>query len=358
VLADADFVNGRYWLLLASDAGHALQIDMRGLAPWSEWPMQAQTSPVRVALVSAGQHFVLQAGRSDGAAWRFDFSKHLATDSQPFDVVAEVQVGWSQLPWGWMLAWVALVTVLLTGLRVSRQQHQARRRAEALQRLGKIARLNALGERATGTAHEVNQPLAAVLVNTQAAKRLLADTPPDIVTAQSAMADAAQQAQRAAEVVGRLRRSVDSPDAAAEVKAVDLHAALHGALYLLAPQLQQYGVAPAVQVAAAVHVQADPLELANQSAATAVASCAANNSAVTATVVDRAGSIRAVQRADNAGPHTLGASLQKAYTSASAKNNTQAMMEASQKIPQRPTWCIFPVTYCWAAACRCAWVTK
>lgn len=75
------------------------------------------------------------------------------------------------------------------------------------------------------------------------------------------------------------------------------------------------------------------LELANQIAAATVASCAANNYAVTATVVDRAGSIRAVQRADNAGPHTLGASLQKAYTSASAKNTTLAMMEASQKNP-------------------------
>lgn len=75
------------------------------------------------------------------------------------------------------------------------------------------------------------------------------------------------------------------------------------------------------------------LELANRIAAAAVASCAAGNYAVAATVVDRAGGIRAVQRADNAGPHTLGASLQKAYTSASARNNTQAMMEASQKNP-------------------------
>jgi uncharacterized protein GlcG (DUF336 family) len=75
------------------------------------------------------------------------------------------------------------------------------------------------------------------------------------------------------------------------------------------------------------------LELANQIAAATVASCSASNYAVTATVVDRAGGIRAVQRADNAGPHTLAASLQKAYTSASAKNTTLAMMEAAQKNP-------------------------
>ena len=75
------------------------------------------------------------------------------------------------------------------------------------------------------------------------------------------------------------------------------------------------------------------LELANQIAASAVATCATNGYAVSATVVDRAGGVRAVQRADNAGPHTLGASQQKAFTSASAKNNTLAIMEISQKNP-------------------------
>ena len=75
------------------------------------------------------------------------------------------------------------------------------------------------------------------------------------------------------------------------------------------------------------------LELANQIAAASVASCSAKGYAVTATVVDRSGQVRAIQRADNAGPHTLAASQQKAYTSASARNNTQAMMESAQKNP-------------------------
>ena len=54
---------------------------------------------------------------------------------------------------------------------------------------------------------------------------------------------------------------------------------------------------------------------------------------MTATDFERAGTVRAVQRADNAGPHTLAASQQKAFTSASARNNTQAMMEGAQKNP-------------------------
>lgn len=75
------------------------------------------------------------------------------------------------------------------------------------------------------------------------------------------------------------------------------------------------------------------LALATQLAADTVAACTASGHNVTATVVDRAGSVRAVMRADNAGPHTLEASQQKAFTSASAKNATLAMMEGAQKNP-------------------------
>ncbi|MES2282711.1 MAG: heme-binding protein [Pseudomonadota bacterium] len=93
-------------------------------------------------------------------------------------------------------------------------------------------------------------------------------------------------------------------------------------------------VAAAAANAQAVRTEKNmSLDLANQIAAASVAACAANGYAVAATVVDRAGTVRAVQRADNAGPHTLGASQAKAFTSASAKNTTLAMMEGSQKNP-------------------------
>jgi uncharacterized protein GlcG (DUF336 family) len=97
----------------------------------------------------------------------------------------------------------------------------------------------------------------------------------------------------------------------------------------------------AATVAGATGVQAQAvrternmsLELANQIAGATVAACTAGGYAVTAVVVDRAGQLRALQRADNAGPHTVGAAQAKAYTSASAKNHTLAMMEGAQKNP-------------------------
>ena len=75
------------------------------------------------------------------------------------------------------------------------------------------------------------------------------------------------------------------------------------------------------------------LALATQLAAKAVADCSAANYAVTATVVDRAGVVQAVQRGDGAGPHTLEASRLKAYTAASAKSGTLAMMVNAQRNP-------------------------
>jgi uncharacterized protein GlcG (DUF336 family) len=98
------------------------------------------------------------------------------------------------------------------------------------------------------------------------------------------------------------------------------------AVLLAASAVQAQTPAPAVRTEKNIS-----LALANQIAAEAVAACAANGYNVAATVVDRAGTVRAVQRADNAGPHTLASSERKAWTSASAKSATQAMMEGAQK---------------------------
>ncbi|HDX4048833.1 TPA: heme-binding protein [Enterobacter soli] len=72
------------------------------------------------------------------------------------------------------------------------------------------------------------------------------------------------------------------------------------------------------------------LAQANALATSAIQACMAKNYQVTVTVVDRAGVIKAVQRTDNAGPHTVKASEMKAYTSLSTKNASGKVMEAAQ----------------------------
>ncbi|RYZ00011.1 MAG: two-component sensor histidine kinase [Comamonadaceae bacterium] len=262
VLVDADFAAGRYRVLLASaPASFMLQLDLRQLAPWSEWPMAPAESSVAVALEHGGQRYVLQEGRPASSPWRHAFHKHLAAESQGFDVVAVRAVAWRELPWLAMAAWSLLAGVLVGGLQWLRRQREERRRAEELLRLGQVARLNTLGELAAGMAHELNQPLTATLANTQAARRLLDDEPPELDTARAAMRQAEAQAKRASEVLQRMRRAVDRPQAGAALVPVQLETAARNALYLMAPEFARRGVAPRLEAGQPVAVRAEPVAL-------------------------------------------------------------------------------------------------
>lgn len=262
-LAGLDLANGRYQLVLAATpASFALRMDLRAVVPWSEWPTLPDSSPVRVTLDYQGQSFVVQPGQLRDGGWRFDFRKHLAADSQPFDVVATRQVGWGELPWAWMLGWTLITALALAATRALLHQRERRLRAEELLRLGQVTRLNTLGELAAGMAHEISQPLTAVLANTQAAIRLLAEEPPETGPAHAAMAQAATQARRASDVVGRLRRTVQRPDPSAPGRAVVLQEVVRNALHLLEPQLLECKVETRVEAGTApVTVMAEPIAL-------------------------------------------------------------------------------------------------
>ena len=264
VLAGVDFNQGRYQLVLGgTPASFAIQIDMRSTVPWSEWPMLPQSSPIRVTLEQDKQYFVLQPGTSADHGWHFDFRKRLASDSQPFDLVASQQVGWQQLPWLWMAAWALIAAALLGAVVALQRQRAGRRRAEELLRLGQVARLNAMGELAAGMAHELNQPLTAMLANTQAAGRMLRENPPELDPARAAMAQAVDQARRAADVVGRLRRAVERPQLSGQREPVVLQDVVRDVLYLLEPECQRRNVTPNVLpcVVPAVTVHADAVAL-------------------------------------------------------------------------------------------------
>ncbi|MDP3168238.1 MAG: ATP-binding protein, partial [Hydrogenophaga sp.] len=75
------------------------------------------------------------------------------------------------------------------------------------------------------------------------------------------MAQAAAQARRAAEVVGRLRRAVERPDSGDQRQTVDAVEAVRRALYLLEPECRRRSVSPALDGAPALGVVADPVAL-------------------------------------------------------------------------------------------------
>ena len=68
-----------------------------------------------------------------------------------------------------------------------------------------LARVMTLSELSGSLAHELNQPLAIILTNAQAAQRLLAQQPPDLAEVRDILADIVSEDERAGEVIKRLR---------------------------------------------------------------------------------------------------------------------------------------------------------
>jgi signal transduction histidine kinase/integral membrane sensor domain MASE1 len=73
------------------------------------------------------------------------------------------------------------------------------------QELAHSARVSTMGELTASLAHELNQPLAGIMTNAQAAQRFLDATPPDYSEIQPILSDIVGDAKRAAEVIDRLR---------------------------------------------------------------------------------------------------------------------------------------------------------
>jgi signal transduction histidine kinase len=88
----------------------------------------------------------------------------------------------------------------ITG-RKAAELEAAQHRAE----LAHLTRVTTLSELSGSLAHELNQPLAIILSNAQAAQRLIAQSPPDVGEVRDILSDIVSEDQRAGEVIQRLR---------------------------------------------------------------------------------------------------------------------------------------------------------
>ena len=74
--------------------------------------------------------------------------------------------------------------------------------------LAHVGRLSTMAQLASSLAHELNQPLGAILRNTEAAQLLLEKSPPDLEEVRAILADICKDDQRAGEVIDHMRALV------------------------------------------------------------------------------------------------------------------------------------------------------
>jgi signal transduction histidine kinase len=97
----------------------------------------------------------------------------------------------------------AFISALLVNrARRRRAEDEARRQREEL---AHVLRVTTLGELTAALAHEINQPLSAIVTNANAALRFLRAEPAEMSSVAEALADIAGDGERAARVIQRLR---------------------------------------------------------------------------------------------------------------------------------------------------------
>nr|WP_298097413.1 ATP-binding protein [uncultured Shinella sp.] len=267
---------GHYRLMKRMNDTMAVSLDIDGakLVEGEELPRWAvlTLSMVDGPLLETGDG--ASAGMSFGAR-NLGFEAPVASVTQPLRLSLQRHVTLGQLlppvPFA-LFAAISLAGLVLVRslLRHRHEAAMARAAAEAASRrealrqhetkLAHALRINSMGEMASGIAHELTQPLTALLSQSQAGRRIaaangLADTPIDGVLAANVL-----QAKRAADILVRLRAYVGKSALEAGVHDLGRHVADIVALSRI--DLDRRGIALAIDLPdAPALARIDPVEI-------------------------------------------------------------------------------------------------
>ncbi len=165
-----------------------------------------------------------------------DFRELSAWERYPGRIVAAITI---------IVFQTALIVVLVVQIRQRRIAEQLRLASQKIAQrqrdeLARVNRIATIGELSTSIAHEVNQPLDAIVSNAQAAMRLLRQSPTDTEEVASALHDIANDGNRAADILNRVRSLARKEQPILEP--LELNEEVRAVLRLAAPDAHNRGV--------------------------------------------------------------------------------------------------------------------
>jgi C4-dicarboxylate-specific signal transduction histidine kinase len=134
---------------------------------------------------------------------------------------------------------------------------EALRDAEAA--LARVNRVTTLGVLAASIAHEVNQPLGAMITSAAACTRWLAAQPPDMEKARSALQRIANDGKRAGQVVDRIRALVNRQ--APRRTSVDLNEAILEVVALTRDEVRRNAITVETSLADVPRIEGDRVQI-------------------------------------------------------------------------------------------------
>ena len=126
--------------------------------------------------------------------------------------------------------------------------------------LAHLMRVSTMGELATSLAHELNQPLTAILSNAQAAQRFLAANPADVNEVTEILRDIVEDDNRASQIIQRMRVMVKKDEP--KFSALDLAVLISDVVLLVRSDAVLHNVSVSVQLDAGLPpVRGDRVQL-------------------------------------------------------------------------------------------------
>lgn len=141
------------------------------------------------------------------------------------------------------------------------ERHEAESRTRELAaQLAHASRVTALGQLATGLAHEINQPLASIASYADTADLLLENAAPQLAEARHAIVQIRAAALRGGKIVRRMRNFVKRGEI--QLQPVEINELVRDVCELCRPQLDQAGAKLSVELQSGpIVAEADPLEI-------------------------------------------------------------------------------------------------
>jgi NO-binding membrane sensor protein with MHYT domain len=144
------------------------------------------------------------------------------------------------------ITFVILAFASTVSLLEQKRTEEALRRARA--DLAHISRVTTMGELTASLAHEVNQPIAAVVTNANACLRFLMSDSLDLEEARAAARSIADDAMRASEIISRIRRLFQK--GAPQRELVDVNEIIRGMIVLLRSEVTRHSISVRAELAA------------------------------------------------------------------------------------------------------------
>lgn len=134
---------------------------------------------------------------------------------------------------------------LLVDVDDHKRAEETLRRSEA--QLAHVTRVTTMGELTASIAHEVNQPLTAIVNNANACLGLLPESTPDLLEVREALRDIVEDGDRASAIIARVRRLVKN--APFESAPLELKDVVHDVVTLATHESTRRGVTVRVELA-------------------------------------------------------------------------------------------------------------